>query len=272
MSVEELDTQLGYGFPLNATIQDVANNFFVGNLPQGSFEPMPTQNDFVTMLSLYPLPGQQLPVPLEPAPAYADIFHEVIDYQTDLIDGCEVGEIANSAVSPRSGSASPVYKYVMTHPQASPYFPYPAASHMLQDFYVLRFLDWGDANGFGWLLDGITPAEQLLSTQMNSYWVNFARTGNPNGPDLPAWPRYQAGTEDFLQLDTPVAAGRNWHDPQCAFDVRLGDEYYPVPSWAVTNNMNDPFILDQLNANGICAIPTPGLILQECSTAGYVGP
>jgi para-nitrobenzyl esterase len=34
------------------------------------------------------------------------------------------------------------------------------------------------------------PEDRELSERMMSYWTNFARTGDPNGPALPEWPAY----------------------------------------------------------------------------------
>ena len=53
-----------------------------------------------------------------------------------------------------------------------------------------------------------TEADYKLSEMMQNYWVNFAKRGNPNGPGLPEWPRYEAADGwQIMHLDaTPVAA------------------------------------------------------------------
>ena len=54
---------------------------------------------------------------------------------------------------------------------------------------------------FGYLRDRTSdPVITKLSDQMEQYWSNFAKTGNPNGPGLPEWPRYDAKTRPYLDL------------------------------------------------------------------------
>lgn len=43
----------------------------------------------------------------------------------------------------------------------------------------------------------------LLSTQISTAWVNFARSGNPNHDRLPHWPKYTVGGRATMQFDRP---------------------------------------------------------------------
>ena len=40
-------------------------------------------------------------------------------------------------------------------------------------------------------LASASEKDRALAEQLSSYWVNFAKTGDPNGKDLPMWPRFE---------------------------------------------------------------------------------
>ena len=49
--------------------------------------------------------------------------------------------------------------------------------------------------------------DRQLSDVMSSYWVRFAATGNPNGPDLPEWPAYDEQSRHVKEFGSRVSVG-----------------------------------------------------------------
>jgi para-nitrobenzyl esterase len=46
----------------------------------------------------------------------------------------------------------------------------------------------------------LAPEQMALADTMVKYWTNFAKTGDPNGADVPAWPAYMKGAGNFQNL------------------------------------------------------------------------
>jgi para-nitrobenzyl esterase len=45
-------------------------------------------------------------------------------------------------------------------------------------------------------------SDEALSHRIQTYWVNFARTGDPNGDGAPVWPQFTQQRQEVLVLDT----------------------------------------------------------------------
>jgi para-nitrobenzyl esterase len=50
-----------------------------------------------------------------------------------------------------------------------------------------------------------------LAKAMSAAWVRFAATGNPNGPGTPAWPAYNATTDQYMEFGDTIRTGSELH-------------------------------------------------------------
>ena len=48
--------------------------------------------------------------------------------------------------------------------------------------------------------DQLTAADESIARKIQGFWVQFAKTGDPNGAALPDWPKYSAGTDTLMNF------------------------------------------------------------------------
>jgi para-nitrobenzyl esterase len=78
--------------------------------------------------------------------------------------------------------------------------PPAGAVHFSEVIYVFNNLRMKD---YPW-----TDLDRKVSDTLATYWTNFARTGNPNGPGLNNWPVYNPKDEFWLNIGDTVRLER----------------------------------------------------------------
>jgi para-nitrobenzyl esterase len=87
----------------------------------------------------------------------------------------------------------PVWEYRFGYVATSMQSRWPGAPHATEIPYVF---DTVKAK-YGSDLSG---EDAQIAKQANTYWSNFAKTGNPNGPGLPDWPQYQPSSDIIMNF------------------------------------------------------------------------
>jgi para-nitrobenzyl esterase len=51
----------------------------------------------------------------------------------------------------------------------------------------------------------VDDEDQAVAGLTAAYWVNFIKTGNPNGTNLPHWPSYRKNNRSCLNIDVATS-------------------------------------------------------------------
>jgi para-nitrobenzyl esterase len=87
---------------------------------------------------------------------------------------------------------SPAFTYYWTHAEPGPDSARYGAFHTSEVPYVFNSLNQSQRP---W-----TDADHRMADLLGSYWVNFMKSGDPNGPGLPAWPKFDAASPATMEL------------------------------------------------------------------------
>jgi len=122
-------------------------------------------------------------------------------------------EPARFAANAFAAKGSPVYLYRFSYVQTAAREQARAgAPHGGEIAFVFDTLSAGRGGA-------PSPEDQAVARMAQSYWVNFARTGDPNGPGLPAWPRHDPGKDVIFDFRADGSAGAGPDPRKARLDV-----------------------------------------------------
>ena len=121
-------------------------------------------------------------------------------------------EPARFAASAFAANGSPAYLYRFSYLPAALRGKMPGAPHGGEISYVFGKLSAGRGGP-------PSPEDLAVSRLAQSYWVNFAKAGDPNGPGLPNWPRHDPKKDLIFDFRPDGTAGAGPDSRKARLDV-----------------------------------------------------
>ncbi len=129
----------------------------------------------------------------------------------EIVSDAAFVEPARSLASYASNGGQPTYLYQFAYVAEEKRGDLTGALHASEVPYVFNTLSVVPR-------DTYSKADEAAGEKVQAYWVNFARTGNPNGGGLPQWPAYSASDDAQMSFtnDGPVVL-RNYNRARLDF-------------------------------------------------------
>lgn len=163
------------------------------NADEGIVMPFQTKEAFEKQVhSLY---GSSADEVLKYYPAHTD--EEAINSELQLNRDLSFAISGYQWARLQSGRHAYVYNFTRRPPATPDYVKYKSF-HTAEVAYALHDLKF--------LNRPLEPVDHQLSDIMSGYWVNFAKTGNPNGKGLPVWPAFDTQDNKVMILSEHPSA------------------------------------------------------------------
>lgn len=148
---------------------------------------------------------------------------ELRDVQYEVAMDRLMTEPARFVATAWASADVPSYLYRFGYVAESMRQKWPGAPHATEIPYVFDTVDakYGKE---------LAPSDEAIAQAMNSYWVAFAKTGDPSSGNAVAWPRYSPATDMLLEFTGhgPVAEADPWK-PRLDVTSSYVSSYEPPP-------------------------------------------